>query len=235
MIRLSKFIADAGYCSRRQASRLIDSGCVLVNGRPGLHIDRITDSDCVTVDGHELKSVTEKIYFLYNKPVGVDSVCDVEDPASIVHYLPALNDNLRIFPVGRLDKDSHGLMLLTNHGELCQALLHPDYYHEKEYRVNVDKPVDEAFLLSMAAGVSYGDVTTKPCVVEKVASDTFTIVLTQGLNRQIRRMCQALGYRVMDLQRIRMVNLLLDGIEPNHHRLLRAEEISGLLRATGHQ
>ncbi|USE39079.1 pseudouridine synthase [Endozoicomonas sp. SCSIO W0465] len=137
MIRLAKFIADAGLCSRRQASRLIDSGCVLINGRPGLHIDRVNDSDSVTVDGRELKSTTGKTYFLYNKPVGIDSVCDVRNPASIVHRLPALNGNLRVFPVGRLDKDSHGLMLLTNHGELCQTLLHPDYYHEKEYLVTV--------------------------------------------------------------------------------------------------
>ncbi|WP_257284514.1 pseudouridine synthase [Endozoicomonas sp. SESOKO1] len=235
MIRLAKFIADAGCCSRRQASRLIDSDRVLVNNRPGLHIDRVTDSDCVTVDGRELKSATAKIYFLYNKPIGVDSICDVGNPASIIHHLPVLNGNMRVFPVGRLDKDSHGLMLLTNHGELCQTLLHPDYYHEKEYLVTVDKPVTEAFLLSMAAGVSYGDVTTKPCRIGKAASHAFRIILTQGLNRQIRRMCQALGYRVMDLQRIRMVNLLLDGIEPNQHRWLLDEEISGLLRATGHQ
>ncbi|WP_419536055.1 pseudouridine synthase [Endozoicomonas sp.] len=235
MIRLSKFIADAGFCSRRKASRLIDSGCVLLNGRLGLHIDRVTDSDCVTVDGRELKLTTEKIYFLYNKPVGVDSVCDIDDPASIVHHMPKLNELLRVFPVGRLDKDSHGLMLLTNHGELCQTLLHPDHYHEKEYLVTVNKPIDEAFLLSMAPGVRYGDVTTKPCRVTRVASHAFKIVLTQGLNRQIRRMCQALGYRVMDLQRIRMVNLLLDGTGPGQHRLLLDEEISGLLRAVAHQ
>lgn len=235
MIRLSKYIADAGVCSRRQASRLIESGCVLVNGKRGLHIDRIKDDDRVLVDGQEIKLGTKKVYFLFNKPVGIDSVCDLEDPSSIVHHLPYLDDCLRVFPVGRLDKDSHGLMLLTNHGELCHKLMHPDFYHEKEYLVRVDKSVSDSFLRSMAAGVRYGEVITKPCRIKKVESECFQIILTQGLNRQIRRMCQAQGYRVMDLQRIRMVNLQLGGLKFNEHRKLTENEVSGLLRETGHQ
>ncbi|MFK0572363.1 pseudouridine synthase [Endozoicomonas sp.] len=235
MIRLSKYIADAGICSRRQASRLIESGCVLVNGRQGLHIDRIKDGDCVLVSGQEIQAGIEKVYFLYNKSVGVDSVCDFEDSASIVHYLPDLKDNRRVFPVGRLDKDSHGLMLLTNHGELCQKLMHPDFYHEKEYLVRVDRPFSEAFLVAMAAGVQYGKITTKPCRIRKVEDEWFKITLTQGLNRQIRRMSQSLGYRVMDLQRIRMVNLQLGELALNKHRELKEDEVAVLLREAGHQ
>ncbi|KEI71607.1 pseudouridine synthase [Endozoicomonas elysicola] len=235
MIRLSKYIADAGVCSRRQASRLIEAGLVQVNGRHGLHIDRIKNGDMVVVDGQEVMTNTEKVYFLYNKPVGVDSVCDWEDGSSIVHHLPKVENNIRVFPIGRLDKDSHGLMLLTNHGELCHKLLHPDFYHEKEYLVCVDQPLSDDFLLSMSAGVRYGGVITKPCRIQKVADQWFQIILTQGLNRQIRRMCRSLGYRVLELQRIRMVNLQLGNLMLNKHRKLTDNEVIGLLRDTGHQ
>ena len=235
MIRLSKYIADAGVCSRRQASRLIEDGLVQVNGRSGLHIDRIKDGDTVVVDGQSIMTNATKVYFLYNKPVGVDSVCDMADAASIIHHLPTPENNLRVFPVGRLDKDSHGLMLLTNHGELCQQLLHPDFYHEKEYLVCVDKPLSDDFLLSMSAGVRYGEIITKPCRIKKVSEQWFQIILTQGLNRQIRRMCRSLGYRVLELQRIRMVNLQLGDLRLNEHRKLTDNEVSALLRETGHQ
>ena len=228
MIRLAKYIADAGYCSRRAACRLIDAGDVTVNGRPAEHIDRVSDQDIVLVQGLRLKKPEAFSYFLYNKPVGVDCVCRDDDPSSIIHFMPSDADIPRLFPVGRLDKDSHGLMLLTNHGDLCQRILHPDFYHEKEYLVVVDKMIDTDFCREMATGVQYGEVSTKPCVIQKLGDCRFAITLTQGLNRQIRKMCQALGYRVVDLQRVRLLNIHLDNLPVGENRPLTVDEIQGL-------
>ena len=228
MIRLAKYIADAGYCSRRAACRLIDAGDVTVNGRPGAHIDRVSDQDVILVQGQRLQKPEAFSYFLYNKPVGVDCVCNPDDPSSIVHFMPAGTDIPRLFPVGRLDKDSHGLMLLTNHGELCQRILHPDFYHEKEYLVRVDQTIDMDFCHQMAAGVQYAEVSTKPCVVQQSGDDRFAITLTQGLNRQIRRMCQALERRVVDLQRVRLLNVHLGELSIGDSRPLTVDEIQGL-------
>lgn len=209
MIRLAKYIADAGVCSRRAACRLIEAGEVQVNGRQGQHVDRVSEHDQIQVSGQPIKPVQELVYYAYNKPAGIDCVCNPDDPNSIIHQIPVGDNIPRLFPVGRLDKDSHGLMLLTNDGALCQKLMHPDFYHEKEYIVRVDRPFVPEFCPKMAAGVSYGDITTRPCKIVPETKDSFRIILTQGLNRQIRRMCQALGYRVIDLQRIRVMNLEL--------------------------
>ena len=225
MIRLAKYIAGAGYCSRRAACRLIEAGEVLLNGRPALHTDRVSLNDQVVVQGQRLKPVTEYHYFLFNKPVGVDCVCNPSDPDSILHFMPSGEGIPRLFPVGRLDKDSHGLMLLTNHGELCQRLLHPDFYHEKEYRVVVDQPLTEGFFRAMAAGVEYGGIQTRPCQIYRVNDRCFNIILTQGLNRQIRRMCKALGYKVVDLQRVRLMSICLSDLPCSYFRVLTAEEL----------
>ncbi len=209
MIRLAKYIAETGYCSRRGASRLIDAERVTVNTRPAHHIDRISDIDQVHVDGQLLNTSVERVYWLYNKPVGVDCACKTDDKSSIIHRLPM---SPRVFPVGRLDKDSHGLLLLTNDGELCHQLIHPDFYHEKEYLVTVDNNVTDTFLKTMTNGVHYGDVHTRPCKIEQTSSDSFHITLTEGKNRQIRKMCKALGFRVTNLQRLRILNLTLSDL-----------------------
>ncbi len=225
LIRLAKFIADAGLCSRRAACRLIDAGGVTVNGRQGLHIDRVSEQDEVLVRGECLQRPDYFSYFLYHKPAGIDCVCDSDDPDSIVHFIPS---DIRLFPVGRLDKDSRGLMLLTNHGELCQRILHPDFYHEKEYLVTVNKSLTADFCRQMSAGVQYGDICTKPCTVRRVSERCFSIILTQGLNRQIRKMCKALGFRVLDLQRVRLLDIHLDMLPEGDHRPLTPEEIQRL-------
>lgn len=218
MIRLAKYIADAGVCSRRAASRLIEAGEVEVNHRQAGHTDRVSDRDQVLVSGKIIEPFIEKVYFIYNKPIGIDCVCNPDDPASIIHHLPAGDNIPRLFPVGRLDKDSHGLMLLTNNGELCQRLMYPDFYHEKEYRVRVHREFDQKFSEQMSDGVCYNNIATRPCKIIPETPEIFRIVLTQGLNRQIRRMCQALGYRVVDLQRIRMINLALNDLPVGEYK-----------------
>ena len=232
-MRLSKYIFASGVCSRRQASRLIKEGRVTVNERQGLHIDRVGNNDVVLVDD-ELVTVNQKrYYFLYNKPVGVDSVCNPDNPSSIVYPLRQISNDVRLFPVGRLDKDSHGLMLLTNDGALCQTLMHPDYFHEKEYRVTVNSNISAEFIDQLSSGVCYGSATTgfyqaRPCRAMVVDSTTFHIVLTEGKNRQIRRMCQSLGYKVTGLQRIRIMHLHLLELAPGAFRELSVEEIQPL-------
>ncbi|OED41112.1 23S rRNA pseudouridine synthase F [Endozoicomonas sp. (ex Bugula neritina AB1)] len=233
MIRLAKYIADAGHCSRRAACRLIESGEVLVNERSATHTDRVTDQDIIVVQGQSLQPREAFSYFLYNKPVGVDCVCNSNDPSSIIHVLPTAHNISRLFPVGRLDKDSHGLMLLTNHGDLCQRILHPDFYHEKVYRVTVNKPYDEEFCCQMASGVQYAQVTTKPCMIQRIDDHRFLLTLTQGLNRQIRKMCKALSYKVIDLQRIQLLNIHLGELPVNQHRPLTEGEILELLKGYG--
>lgn len=208
---------------------MIEAGEVQVNGRPGQHIDRVSDEDQVLINGEQVTRPESYDYYLYNKPVGIDCVCNPDDPDSIVHVMAETEGNVRLFPVGRLDKDSHGLMLLCNHGELCQRLMHPDFYHEKEYLVQVTPEPDHLFYKNMAKGVSYNQVTTKPCLIYPETSDSFRIILTQGLNRQIRRMCQALGYKVIDLQRIRLQQLQLGEIPSGQTKTLEPDEIHSLL------
>ena len=226
MIRLAKYIADAGHCSRRAASRLIDAGRVTVNDRPANHIDHVNDQDKIHIDGELLDSSNAKVYWLYNKPEGIDCVCKLDDENSIIHQLPKTP---RVFPVGRLDKDSHGLLLLTNDGELCHRLIHPDFLHEKEYRVSVDKRVDSEFMSAMSDGVSYNNIKTRPCRLEKLSDNSFLITLTEGKNRQIRRMCQAMGRKVVNLQRIRILNLHLSDLPANQIRPLTDSELATLI------
>ena len=223
MIRIAKYIADSGYCSRRAACRLIEAGTVQINDKIARHVDRVDSEDIVIIEGQRIEPPAELKYYLYNKPVGVDCVCNPDDPTSIIHNI---RTPVRVFPVGRLDKDSHGLMLLTNDGELCQRLLHPDYYHEKEYCVTVNKPLTSDFCRLMSSGVSYSQITTLPCQVTPLSENDFIITLTQGMNRQIRRMCQALGYKVTHLQRLRMVSLQLADLPLNEIRQLSTDEIT---------
>lgn len=225
--RLNKFIADSGYCSRREADRLIEEGRVRIDGRVGMLGDRITDGMIVTVDGKSLTGQGEKVYLLLNKPVGIVCTADPREPMNVVDYL---NYPVRIFPVGRLDKNSEGLLLLTSDGEIVNRLLRAAGGHEKEYEVTLDRPVTAEFLQKMAAGVPILDTVTLPCKVRRTGERSFNIILIQGLNRQIRRMCEALGCNVVKLRRIRIMNLKLDKLQPGQWRELTKEELDGLMR-----
>jgi pseudouridine synthase len=210
-IRLAKYLADHGLCSRRAASRLIDEGRVLVNQRPANHIDHVDEDDSIQVDGQPFRAVAEKHYLLYHKPVGIDCNLNPEKADSLYHLLQQFP--MRLFPVGRLDKDSCGLVLLTNDGELTQRLLHPDFYHEKTYQVRVDIALTTQALAQLASGVSWtvGPHTyqSRPCQVTQLSSNRFEIVLTQGLNRQIRYMCRSVGLKVVQLKRIQLAQFSL--------------------------
>jgi len=210
-IRLAKYLADHGLCSRRAASRLIDEGRVLVNHRLANHIDHVDAEDVLEVDGQPFVAASEKHYVLYHKPVGIDCNLNPDKADSLYHLLQQFP--MRLFPVGRLDKDSCGLVLLTNDGELAQRLLHPDFYHEKTYQVTVDKNLTEQALAQLTSGVSWTvgphSYQSRPCQVTQLSTDSFQIVLTQGLNRQIRYMCRAVGLRVLHLKRTQLADFRL--------------------------
>ena len=226
--RLNKFIADSGYCSRREADRLIDEGRVRIDGRVGVLGDRIFPGMVVTVDGQPLSGQGEKVYILLNKPVGVVCTADPREPMNVVDYL---NYPIRIFPVGRLDKDSEGLLLLTSDGEIVNRLLRAAGGHEKEYEVVIDRPVTPEFIQKMSSGVPILDTVTLPCRVRRTGERSFNIILVQGLNRQIRRMCEALGCNVRSLRRIRIMNLRIGALKPGQWRMVAPDELSVLLRS----
>ena len=226
--RLNKFIADSGYCSRREADRLIDEGRVRIDGRVGVLGDRIFPGMVVTVDGQPLSGQGEKVYILLNKPVGVVCTADPREPMNVVDYL---NYPIRIFPVGRLDKDSEGLLLLTSDGEIVNRMLRAAGGHEKEYEVVIDRPVTPEFIQKMSSGVPILDTVTLPCRVRRTGERSFNIILVQGLNRQIRRMCEALGCNVRSLRRIRIMNLRIGALKPGQWRMVAPDELSVLLRS----
>ena len=188
--RLNKFIADSGYCSRREADRLIDEGRIRIDGHIGTLGDKVLPGMTVTIDGQPLSGQGEKVYILLNKPIGVVCTADPREPMNVVDYL---NYPIRIFPVGRLDKDSEGLLLLTSDGEIVNRLLRAAGGHEKEYEVVIDRPITPEFIRKMSSGVPILDTVTLPCRVRRTGERSFNIILVQGLNRQIRRMCEALG------------------------------------------
>ncbi|WP_152084558.1 pseudouridine synthase [Pseudoalteromonas sp. A25] len=210
-MRLAKYLSHAGVCSRRQASRLIDSGDVIVNGRPANHIDHVSEQDEILVLGKKVCGPAAKVLYAYHKPVGIDCKLKPDDPSSLLHHLPT---SQRVYPIGRLDKDSRGLLLLTNDGELCQRLIHPDHHVEKEYWVKVDRPLDAEFCQKMASGVPVDGQITLPCQVSLLDATRFKIVLKQGLNRQIRKMAKYCGYKVIDLYRVRIAHFTLPNTLP---------------------
>lgn len=224
--RLNKFIADSGYCSRREADRLIEEGRVKVDGRVGVLGDKILPGMEVIVDGNNLSGQGEKVYIILNKPAGIVCTADPREPMNVVDYL---DYPIRIFPVGRLDKDSEGLLLLTSDGEIVNRLLRAAGGHEKEYEVEIDRPVTREFVEKMMAGVPILDTVTLPCKVRKTGPRSFNIILIQGLNRQIRRMCEALGCNVRKLRRIRIMNIRLGNMQPGQWRELTHEELSTLM------
>ena len=223
--RLNKYIADSGYCSRREADRLISEGRVRLEGRVGALGDRVLPGMDVTVDGKRLSGEGEKVYLLLNKPMGIVCTADPREPMNVVDYLAYPR---RVFPVGRLDKDSEGLLLLTNDGEIVNRILRAAGGHEKEYEVRIDRPVTPEFVQQMSRGVPILDTVTLPCRVRRTGERSFNIVLVQGLNRQIRRMCEALGANVTHLRRIRIMNLRLGKLQPGQWRELTEEELAGL-------
>ncbi|HJC22335.1 MAG TPA: pseudouridine synthase [Candidatus Eisenbergiella merdavium] len=228
--RLNKFLADCGICSRREADRMIASGRVAVNGRTADMGMRIGPSDEITVDGQPLKRKDKKVVLAFYKPVGV--TCTEKDRFAEKTIRDVVDYPVRVTYAGRLDRDSEGLLLLTNDGELINALMRAANYHEKEYLVRVNRPVTDAFLKKMSEGVFLKelDVQTRPCQVEREGKFVFRIILTQGLNRQIRRMCRALGNDVQSIKRVRVANITLGRLKPGNYRLVEKEELDELYR-----
>ena len=227
-VRLNKYIADSGYCSRREADRLIAEGRVTLNGKPGALGDRVLDGMTVAVDGKAISQRQKKVYLLLNKPKGIVCTADPREPMNVVDYL---NYPERVFPVGRLDKDSEGLLLLTSDGDIVNRLLRAAGGHEKEYEVTIDRPVTPEFAQKMMAGVPIPDTVTLPCRLRRTGERSFNIVLVQGLNRQIRRMCEVLGANVTHLRRVRIMNLRIGKLKPGEWRVLTEDERLTLFEA----
>ena len=227
-MRLNKFISESGVCSRREADAWISAGRVTVNGKPAALGMQVGASDQVRVDGKPLAARRRNIYLALNKPRGITCTTERDSADNIVDFV---GHPERIFPIGRLDKDSEGLILLTNNGDIVNEILRVEHGHEKEYLVAVERPVTDTFLSMMAAGVRIGGEKTKPAVVTRAGPATFRIVLTQGLNRQIRRMCSALGFRVQGLKRVRIMHIRLGTLATGAWRDLTAAEVRLLLAA----
>ena len=227
-MRLNKYLAETGACSRREADEWIAAGRVSVNGERAVLGTQVGDADDVRLDGQPLRARPKRIYLALNKPVGIECTTDRDVPGNIVDFVGYPE---RIFPIGRLDKDSEGLILLTNDGDIVNVVLRAEHEHEKEYIVSVDRPLTPAFLAGMSAGVPILDTVTNPCEVTQVGRNTFRIVLTQGLNRQIRRMCEHFDYTVRRLQRVRIMHVHLGTLPLGKWRELSAAELRGLLPA----
>jgi pseudouridylate synthase len=223
-LRINKLLSNYGYCSRKEVRRLIEEKRIIVNGKLCEQGQWVEESDDILLDGEKVEK-KEKIYLALNKPRGIVCTSSREIKDNIIDFL---NYKDYVFPVGRLDKDSQGLILMTNDGDIANKILSSENYHEKEYIVTLDKDFDDEFIYKMSNGVNILDTVTRPCKVTRINNNTFNIILTQGLNRQIRRMCKTLGYNVIKLERIRIVNVLSEGIEIGRWRKLNKEEIEEL-------
>ena len=226
LTRINKYLSEAGYCSRRAADKLIEAGRVTVNGTLPEMGTKISVNDTVAVDGEVIKNPkNDFVYLAFNKPVGI--VCTTDTRVEKDNIIDYIGYHKRIFPIGRLDKPSEGLILLTDDGDIVNKILRASNNHEKEYIVSVDKPISQTFLERMRNGVPILDTVTRKCRVEKLDRATFKIILTQGLNRQIRRMCEYLDYEVTSLKRVRIMNIVLD-IPVGQHRELNDKELKEL-------
>ena len=227
-MRLNKYLSETGMCSRREADTWIGSGRVSINGRRAELGTQVTETDEVRVDNRivSTRQKKKKIYICLNKPIGITCTTERDVEGNIIDFI---GHEERIFPIGRLDKESEGLILLTNNGDIVNEILRSENNHEKEYLVVVDKPINDAFLAGMRSGVRILDTRTKPCKVSRSGKYEFHIILTQGLNRQIRRMCEVFGYDVKRLQRVRIVNIKLAGLKVGRWRNLTVAELHGLL------
>lgn len=223
--RINKAISDTGYCSRRAADKLIEENRVTVNDKPVELGQKVTEKDIIKVDGKKLGEEPDPVYIAFNKPVGIECTTNRKVKDNIIDYI---NYPERIFPIGRLDKDSEGLILLTNNGDIVNKILRAKYGHEKEYIVQVNKELTEDFIKGMSSGVPILDTVTNKSKVTKINKDTFKIILTQGLNRQIRRMTEYFGYKVVNLQRIRVMNINLGSLPVGAYRDLSPLELKVL-------
>jgi 23S rRNA pseudouridine2604 synthase len=225
--RLNKAISETGFCSRREADRFIEAGKVKVNGEvAGLGV-KVSSTDSIEIDGKTITKEVENIYLAFHKPVGITCTTDTNIKGNIVDYI---NYPERIFPIGRLDKPSEGLIFMTNDGDIVNKILRAGNRHEKEYIVTVDRKITQAFIRQMSSGVRILDTLTKKCKVVKINDTTFNIILTQGLNRQIRRMCSQLNYNVTRLQRVRIMNIKLGQLKLGEYRHFTKEELNEVNR-----
>ena len=227
-IQINKYISNAGFCSRREADKLVEEARVTINDDLALSASRVMVGDIVAIDGEKLKSNQRPIYIALNKPVGVTSTTDASDKSNIIRFM---NHPKRIFPVGRLDKDSEGLILLTNNGDIVNKILRSSNNNEKEYLVTVDKEITYEMIRQMGVGIRILNEVTKPCFVRQEGQRRFRIILKQGLNRQIRRMCDELGYKVKSLKRIRIMHIQLANLAVGKWRYLTPAEMDQLERA----
>ncbi len=222
-ISLNKYISETGFCSRREADKYIEQCRVTINGIEATKGNRVKERDVVLVDGEPIKKKKNAaVYILLNKPKGITCTTDLKDKTNIIDFI---NFKSRIFPIGRLDKRSEGLIFLTNDGDIVNKILRAGNKHEKEYFVAVDKPINIDFINKMRNGVRIGGIVTQKCFVKQEGDNRFRIILTQGLNRQIRRMCEVLGYNVESLKRIRIMNITLSGLQPGKWRYFTSAEI----------
>ncbi|MBM7609423.1 23S rRNA pseudouridine2604 synthase [Lysinibacillus composti] len=226
-MRINKYLSETGIVSRRGADKWIEEGRITINGELASIGSQVNEGDVVCVDGKPVKKEEELVYIALNKPVGITSTTEKHIEGNVVDFV---GHSKRIFHIGRLDKESEGLLLLTNDGDIVNEILRAENHHEKEYIVKVDKPITDQFLKRMSSGVKILDTTTLPCKVEKISSHVFKIILEQGLNRQIRRMCSALGYSVKRLQRIRIMNIHLGNLKVGKWRDLTEKEKAELFK-----
>ena len=226
-IRINKFLSEAGGCSRREADRQIEAGNVTIDGRTAVTGDKVIEGQKVCFNGNEVTKEQEMILIAFNKPVGIVCTAEKREKNNVIDYI---NFPKRIYPIGRLDKDSKGLLLLTNNGDIVNKMMRSGNMHEKEYIVTVNKPISDSFIRGLAGGVPLVElgVTTRKCHVKKLSNKTFKIILTQGYNRQIRRMCEYFGYRVVELERVRIMNITLGDLKEGEYRDITAQEYGQL-------
>ncbi|MDF2906735.1 MAG: rluF [Herbinix sp.] len=224
-VRINKFLSEAGVCSRREADRCIEAGKVKIDGVVAQMGSKVTSDNVVTFCDKPVKKEEKLVLIALNKPEGIVCTTDHSEPDNIIDYI---GYNMRIYPIGRLDKDSEGLILLTNDGNIVNKILRAENNHEKEYIVSVNKEITVEFLKKMSSGVAILDTITKPCKVNQIDRFTFNIILTQGLNRQIRRMCESLGYRVVNLRRVRIMNIQLGRLKTGDYRNITEREIEDM-------
>lgn len=224
-MRINKFISETGICSRREADKLIEQSRVTINNETAQMGSKVHSGDSVKIDGKPLKQKEKTIYIAFNKPVGIICTTDTRVRDNITDYL---NYPKRIFPIGRLDRESEGLIFLTNDGDIVNKILRAGNQHEKEYIVTVDKPVTPGFIEAMSSGVRILGTVTKKCRTEKLSKNTFRIILTEGMNRQIRRMCEAFGYQVVKLKRVRIMNVRLEDLPAGKWRYLTPDEMTAI-------
>lgn len=228
-VRLNKYISETGFCSRREADKLIEQGRVKIEGVKATTGMKVSKGQSVSIDGKSLKVENELVYIALNKPVGITCTTESKIKGNIVDFI---NHEKRIFPIGRLDKDSQGLIFMTNDGDIVNKILRAGNNHEKEYIVTVNKPITDEFIKGMSNGVPILGTVTKKCLVKKESKNSFRIILTQGLNRQIRRMCEYFGYEVKKLERIRIMNVSLGNLKMGSWRYLTKKELAEINRLT---